>query len=124
MIFPRTVRRFLVGYLILHLLAVGIFVLVLSRITRTQMILAAKSKMGAMTVLLAEHIDELENGIDAETLPAHIKSVGEKSETRVTLIKPDGGVVSDSITGDRDIGPHGTRTEVLLAKENLSLIHI
>ena len=118
MIFPRTVRRFLVGYLILHLLAVGIFVLVLSRITRDQMILAAKSKMGAMTLILAEHIDGLESGIDTETLPAHIKSVGEKSETRVTLIKSDGVVVADSITGDRDIGSHATRTEVLMAKES------
>ena len=118
MIFPRTVRRFLVGYLILHLLAVAIFVLVLSRITRDQMILAAKSKMGAMTLLLAEHIDGLESGLDDETLPAHINRIGEKSETRVTLIKSDGIVVADSITGDRDIGSHATRTEVLLAKDN------
>lgn len=116
--FPRNVRRFLVGYLILHLLAVGFFVLVLSRITRNQMILAAKSKMGAMTLLLAEHIDELDNGIDDQTLAAHIKRIGEKSETRVTLIKPDGSVVADSITGDRDIGSHATRTEVLLAKDS------
>ena len=88
MIFPRTVRRFLIGYLVLHLLAAGFFVLMLSRITRDQMILAAKSKMGAMTLLLAEHIDELEDGIDDKTLPMHIKRIGEKSETRVTLIKP------------------------------------
>ena len=114
--FPRTVRRFLIGYLILHLLAAGFFVFVLSRMTRSQMILAAKSKMGAMTLLLAEHIDELEGGIEDETLPMHIKRIGEKSETRVTLIKPDGSVVADSITGDRDIGSHATRAEVLSAK--------
>ena len=118
MIFSRTVRRFLIGYLILHLLAAGFFVLVLSRITRDQMILTAKSKMGAMTLLLAEHIDELEDGIDDKTLPAHIKRISEKSETRVTLIKPDGTVAADSITGDRDIGSHATRTEVLSAKSN------
>ena len=114
--FPRTVRRFLVGYLILHLLAAGFFVFVLSRMARSQMIHAAKSKMGAMTLILAEHIDELEGGIEDKTLPAHIKRIGEKSETRVTLIKPDGSVVADSITGDRDIGSHATRTEVLSAK--------
>ncbi len=118
MIFPRTVRRFLIGYLILHLLAVGVFVLVLSRIARTQMILAAESKMGAMTLLLAEHVDGLERRIDDPTLPAHIKNVGGKAGARITLINSDGIVVSDSITGDRDIGPHGTRAEVLLAKEN------
>ncbi len=116
--FPRTVRRFLIGYLVLHLLAAGFFVLALSRITRDQMISAAKSKMGSMTLILAEHIDGLEVGIEDETLPNHIKRIGEKSETRVTLIRPDGAVVADSITGDRDIGSHATRTEVLLAKAN------
>ena len=116
MIFPRTVRRFLVGYLILHLLAVGIFVFVLSRIARDQMIIASKSKMDAMSLLLAEFVDELEDGIDTRTLPDHIKRIGEKSEMRVTLIKPDGVVVADSITGQRDIGSHATRTEVLMAK--------
>ena len=50
---PRTVRRFLIGYLILHMLAAVIFVIVLSRITRNQMIAATKSKMSAMTLVLA-----------------------------------------------------------------------
>ena len=116
--FPRTVPRFLIGYLILHFLAAGIFVLVLSRIARHQMILAAKSKMGAMTLLLAEHIDELEGSMENPTLPAHIKSIGDQSETRITLVKPDGTVAADSVTGVRDIGPHATRTEVLEAKAN------
>lgn len=116
--FPRTVRRFLIGYLVLHLLAAGFFVLVLSRITRHQMINAAKSKMGAMALILAEHIDGLEVGMEDKTLPTHIKRIGEKSDTRVTLIKPDGSVVADSTTGSRDIGSHATRTEVLLAKAN------
>ncbi len=116
MIFPRTVRRFLVGYLILHLLAVGIFVFVLSRIARDQMIIAAKSKMDAMSLLLAEYVGDLENGIDTQTLPAYVERIGEKSEMRVTLIKPDGAVVADSSTGQRDIGSHATRTEVLMAK--------
>lgn len=118
MIFPRTVRRFLVGYLILHLLAVGVFVFALSRIAREQMILAAQSKMGAMTLLLAEHIGELENGIDTDSLPDYIKRIGGKSQTRVTLIRFDGVVVCDSITGQRDIGPHGTRPEVLMARDD------
>ena len=95
--FPRTVRRFLIGYLVLHLLAAGFFVLVLSRITRHQMINAAKSKMGAMALILAEHIDGLEVGMEDKTLPTHIKRIGEKSDTRVTLIKPDGSVVALSL---------------------------
>jgi len=114
--FPRTVRRFLIGYLILHMLAAGIFVLVLSRISRNQMIAAAKSKMGAMTLLLAEHIEGLDDELADPKLPAHIQAIGDKSNMRVTLIQPDGTVVADSVTGDQDIGPHGTRSEVLTAK--------
>ena len=93
---PRTVRRFLIGYLILHMLAAVIFVIVLSRITRNQMIAATKSKMSAMTLVLAEHIEELDDGFENPGLPAHVKRVGEKSGLRVTLIKSDGSVVVDS----------------------------
>ena len=114
--FPRTVPRFLIGYLILHFIAAGIFVLVLSRIARHRMVLETESKMGAMTLLLAEHIDQLEGSLEDPTLPAHIKRIGDQSETRITLITPDGTVVADSVTGVRDIGPHGTRSEVLAAK--------
>ena len=114
--FPRTVRRFLIGYLILHLLAAGIFVIVISKIARNQMIVAAKSKMSAMTLLMAQHIEELDEGLEDPGLPAHIQRIGDKSKVRVTLIKPDGTVVVDSVTGDRDIGLHATRREVLAAK--------
>lgn len=79
---------------------------------------ASKSKMSAMTVLLAEQIGELEGGLENESLPDLVKRFGDKSEMRITLIKPDGIVVADSVTGDLDIGPHATRSEVLEAKEN------
>ena len=115
---PRTVRRFLIGYLILHMLAAVIFVIVLSRITRNQMIAATKSKMSAMTLVLAEHIEELDDGFENPGLPAHVKRVGEKSGLRVTLIKSDGSVVVDSVKMDQDIGPHATRQEILSAQNN------
>lgn len=114
--FPRTVRRFLIGYLILHIIAAGIFVVVLSRIARHQMIAATQSKMDAMTLVLAEHIEDLDDGLGNPELPAHVKRVGDRSEMRVTLIKSDGTVLADSVTADRDIGPHATRREILAAQ--------
>ena len=54
--FPRAVRRLLLGYLILHLLAAGFFVLVLARLVRNQMTRDAQATMNAMTTMLAEHI--------------------------------------------------------------------
>lgn len=114
--FPRTVRRFLIGYLVLHMLAAAIFVIVLSRITRNQMIAAARSKMSAMTLVLAEHVEGLNDGFEDNDLPAHVKRVGDKSKMRITLIKSNGAVVADSVTADRDIGPHATRREILAAQ--------
>ncbi len=115
--FPRALRRLLLGYLILHLLTAGIFVLVLTRIVRNQMIRDAEARMDAMTILLCEHIEELDQGLDDPSLAEHVKKIGEKTSMRFTLITSDGVVVTDSITGPRDIGPHGTRKEVLLAKK-------
>lgn len=116
--FPRALRRFMLGYLILHLLTAGFFVFVLTRIVRNQMIRDAQSRMSAMTTMLVEHIDELGDGLTDTTLPDHLKRLGEKTNMRFTLITTGGVVVADSNTGTRDIGPHGTREEILLAKVN------
>ena len=114
--FPLALRRLLIGYLILHILAAGVFVLVLTRIVRNQMIRDAQSRMSAMATMLSEHIDELDDGINADNLNNHLKRLGNKTSMRFTLIRNDGVVVADSITGTRDIGPHDTREEVLIAK--------
>ncbi len=114
--FPLALRRLLIGYLVLHILAAGIFVLVLTRIVRNQMIRDAQARMGAMATMLSEHIDELDDSINADSLNNHLKQLGEKTNVRFTLIRNDGVVVADSTTGTRDIGPHGTREEILIAK--------
>lgn len=113
--FPRALRRLLLGYLILHLIAAGIFVLVLTQLVRNQMVRDARSQMEAMTTMLAEHIDELDDKMRSASLPKHVKQIGEKTEMRFTLITEDGIVVADSITGTKDIGPHGNREEILAA---------
>lgn len=114
--FSRALRRFLLGYLILHLLTVCVFVLVLTRIVRNQMIRDTQSRMSAMTTMLAEHVNQLEDGLNNPNLADQLKRMGDQTSMRITVITADGIVVADSITGTRDIGPHGTREEVLLAK--------
>ena len=116
--FPRALHRLLLGYLVLHLLTAGIFVLVLTRIVRNQMKLDTRARMNAMATMLAEHVEGLAQGLDDPSLPRHLKTLGEETNMRFTLITVDGVVVCDSITGTRDIGPHGTRQEVLIAKKN------
>ncbi len=115
--FPRAVRRLLLGYLIIHLLTAGFFVFVLTGIVRNQMIRDARSKMEAMASMLVEHVEELPAGNKDASLPAYLIRLGEETEMRFTLITAEGIVVADSVTGTQDIGPHGTREEILVAKK-------
>ena len=105
--FPKTVRRFLLGYLVLHVLAVGIFVLILTRITRNQMVYDARTRMSTMTTMMADYVDRLDDGLNDASLPAAVKKLGDRTNVRFTLVNDQGVVVADSETGTRDIGPHG-----------------
>ncbi|MDG1874911.1 MAG: ATP-binding protein [Mariniblastus sp.] len=116
--FPRALRRFIVGYLALHLFAAGILVVVLTGMARQQMLTAAQDRMRAMTSMLVETINELDGGLENPDLPGYVKSIGDETKMRFTLIQNNGLVVADSITGVRDIGPHGSREEVVMAKLN------
>ena len=82
------------------------------------MIRDAQAKMEAMTTMLSEHITELPRGMNDPGLPNHIRRLGDKTKMRFTLITTDGVVVADSVTGTQDIGPHGTREEILIAKQS------
>ena len=74
--FPKAVRRFLLGYLVLHMLAVGIFVLILTRITRNQMVHDARTRMSTITTMMADYVDQLDDGLNNAALPAALKRLG------------------------------------------------
>lgn len=106
----------MLGYFILHLLTALLFIFVLSRIVRNQKIDYIESEMQSVAYMLAGHIEDLENGIQDEALVDHLKRLGNLTNMRFTLITADGTVVADSVKGTEEIGPHGTREEVLIAK--------
>ena len=112
----RTLRRLLLGYLILHLIAAAIFVLVLTGMLRNQMVRDARAEMEALASLLVEHVQGLDGKLNSPGLPEYIQEIGQETGKRFTLITDEGNVVADSTTGTRDIGPHGTRQEILIAK--------
>lgn len=114
--FPKAVRRLLIGYLFLHLIAVAIFLLVLTRITRQQMIFAEQTRMKSMATMLGSYLDQLEAGIQDQKLAATLKQLANETGVRLTVIDQGGVVLADSSTGMRDIGPHGDRVEILAAK--------
>ena len=113
----RTLRRLLLGYLILHLIAAAIFVLVLTGMLRNQMVRDARVEMEALASLLVGHVQGLDGKLNSPSLPDYVEEIGQETGMRFTLITAEGDVVADSTTGSRDIGPHGTREEVLIAKQ-------
>jgi len=114
----RTLRRLLLGYLILHLIAAGIFVLVLTSMVRNQMVRDSRARLDALASMMVEHVEQSEDKLAAPDLADYVQHIGSETQTRFTLITSEGDVVADSTTGTRDIGPHGTREEVLAAKQS------
>ena len=113
---PKALTRFLIGYVILHLVATLVFVWFFARVARNQMMENAKEKMTAMAQVLREHITQLDRGLESEGLVEHVERIGQETDYRFTLITQDGRVVADSQTGAKDIGPHGKRPEILQAQ--------
>ena len=113
---PRVLSRFLIGYLLLHLLAATIFVSVSSRATRDQMVENTKDKMESLALILQAHVQELPDGLQDDSLLPHVLKLGKQTNFRFTLIDSDGNVLADSEKGDQDIGLHLDRPEVIQAK--------
>ncbi len=109
---PKTLTRFLVGYVILHLVATLVFVWFFARVARNQMMENAKEKMTAMALVLREHVCQLDRGLANQGLVEHVQRIGEETGHRFTLVTGAGTVVADSQTGGKDIGPHGDRPEI------------
>ena len=112
----KALRRFLVGYIILQLLATLVFLWVLARVARDQMMSNAQEKMTVIAMMLREQINQTEAGIEEPSLFEQIKALGKETSYRFTLITNEGVVLSDSETGKRDIGPHSDRPEIVQAK--------
>ncbi|MEE2825611.1 MAG: ATP-binding protein [Planctomycetota bacterium] len=115
---PKALRKFLLGYLLLHFLAAALLVWILTSLVRERMIADARLRMTAMSQILIEHIGDLDQGFQDETLPQHLKTLGMKTGYRYTLITADGIVTCDSDTGTEDTGFHGDRPEVMDAERH------
>lgn len=112
---PRVLRNFLFVYLLLHLIAAGLFVGLITGSISNLMTDDLRDQMHSMAIMLNQHVSGLEKKINDQTLPDHVLELGKKTPFRFTLINEHGTVVADSETGVRDIGPHGDRPEVLQA---------
>ena len=113
---PRVLSRFLIGYLLLHLLAATIFVSISSRTTRDQMVENTKDKMESLALVLQAHVQELPRGLQDDSLLPHVLKLGKQTDFRYTVIDSDGNVLADSEKGDQNIGLHLDRPEVIQSR--------
>ena len=113
---PRVLSRFLIGYLLLHLLAATIFVSISSRTTRYQMVENTKDKMESLALVLQAHVQELPGGLQDDSLLPHVLKLGKQTDFRYTVIDSDGNVLADSEKGDQNIGLHSDRSEVIQSR--------
>ena len=113
---PRVLSRFLIGYLLLHLLAATIFVSISSRTTRYQMVENTKDKMESLALTLQAHVQELPGGLQDDSLLPHVLKLGKQTDFRYTVIDFDGNVLADSEKGDQNIGLHLDRPEVIQSR--------
>ncbi len=114
--FSRALSRFLGGYALLHLLIVAVFLFVITGWLRGQMLDQTRQRMQEVCRAIREHVLSQPQGLYQPELLPHIRRLAQDTGIRITLIADDGVVVADSETGRADIGDHGTRPEVLLAK--------
>ena len=114
----KALRRFLVGYVVLQLLATLLFVWVLARVARTQMMGSAQEKMKVMAMMLREQINQSDRGIHEPALVDHIRALGKETSYRFTLFSDEGTVVADSQTGEGQgsAGSQVRRPEIVSAR--------
>lgn len=115
---PTALRKFLLAYLVLHLVAAGIFVWVLASIVRQRMINDARLQMVAMAQILAEHISGLPQELKDSELPGHLDKLGQKTGYRYTIIQHDGTIVYDSDTEPEAIRSGNNPPELRLAEQD------
>ena len=112
---PRVLRNFLIVYFLLHMIAAGLFVVLITGSISNRMKENHREQMQSMAIMLNQHVSGLDQMINDPTLLEHVAELGRKTNFRFTLIDENGTVVVDSETGNRDIGSHADRPEVLQA---------
>ena len=115
---PRVLTRFLIGYLLLHLVAATVFVSISSRSTRYQMVKNTQDKMKSLALMLQAHVQELPAGLKNDSLVHHVLKLGQQTDFRYTVIDADGNVLADSEKGNQNIGSHLDRPEIIQSKTN------
>ena len=115
--FSKALPNFLLGYITLHLVIAAIFLFVLTGWLRDQMLDQTRLRMQDVCYGLREHVRELPTGMKDPRLLKYVKNLDSRMQARFTMIDGEGRVLVDSRTGYEDIGDHGSRPEIVEARQ-------
>ena len=66
---------------------------------------------------LREHVKALPAGMNDPELLKHVQNLESRVQARFTIVDSEGQVLVDSRTGYKDIGNHGSRPEIIEARQ-------
>ncbi len=115
--FSKALPNFLLGYISLHLVIAAIFLFVLTGWLRDQMLDQTRLRMQDVCYGLREHVRELPAGMNDPELLKHVQNLESRMQARFTIVDSEGQVLVDSRTGYKDIGNHGSRPEIIEARQ-------
>lgn len=114
---PQVLVRFLVGYLILQLILAGLFVFLLSRTIRDQVVTQVRTQLETVALVLQQKLEDTD-GHGGQNLAADFKEIGRGTDLRFTLIDSEGLPITDSLPGIEAPETYNNRTEVNKARSD------
>ncbi len=116
----RALRKFAFTYLLLHVAAVLLFLMVVTPWLNRHLTNQLDQRMHAVAVLLRSQLMSLPEPLDSTQVQLIIQELADATQLRMTVIKPDGTVLADSHASqlDRSLGDldnHLDRPEIARA---------
>ncbi|HXX93036.1 MAG TPA: ATP-binding protein [Planctomycetota bacterium] len=108
------VRRFLLAYLALLVVALAVFGVLAARATRSRVLSEISGRLQAEVALVAALV---RSGPAPAPLQAMLREMGREADVRLTVIGPDGTVAADSHADPSYMENHNARPEVRAARE-------
>ena len=109
---PRLFWQLFPSYLLIMLLALGAATWYASRTLRQAMLEHFANNLLARAHLVANHVAKDAAGDDAAAVQALARQLGDASDTRITIVRPDGLVLGDSSTPPAEMENHADRPEI------------
>ncbi len=114
----RLFWRIFAAYCVLTLVLAGVFVWILVARVESIMVAKAEDRLHDSAVVLRKYLPPKLAGGTGTALQDSLRELAAENGTRITVIAKDGTVIGDSENDAETMENHGSRPEVLEAREN------